>query len=211
MIITKKEFEVIKPSKTLRKLSILSELGVNPRISQRKLAKLTSVTSTMVNNYLQELNDEQLITISGETNRSFEYHLTDKGIQEKARLLQEAWTELIQIYGIIKNELYYILQTYKNAGITRLSLYGAAETGELAYVACKTLGIEVVGVFDSEELKWGKLFMDKQIEPPARLSILTCKNILITSMGHAAEIKKAILRVRQDMNIMTLIGLRDET
>jgi predicted transcriptional regulator len=205
MIITKRKFEVIKPSKNLRKLTILSELSINPRMSQRKLASLVAITSTMVNNYMQELANENLIVKNGETNRSFEYCLTDKGSCEKRKLLTEAWTELIQIFGIIKNELGSIISNFKQNGINELALFGAAETAELTYVVCKMLRVKVEAIFDSDQSKWNNYLIDLPIYAPAKVNDLKCKNILITSMGHTGEIEDTIRKMRTDLNILTLV------
>lgn len=204
MIIAKKPLGVIKPSSALRKLAILSEIGANPKISQRKLASLVSITSTMVNNYLRDFTNMNLIRVKGETNRSFEYHLTTKGVKEKGKLMQESWIELVQIYGIIKNELRFKLIKMKENGVNNIALFGAAETGELAYIVGKHIGLNIQNIFDSDPSKCGRQFLEITIQHPQEILKLKYNDILITSMGHTNEIFQQIKTIRKDIIIHTL-------
>lgn len=205
MLTEKQRFGVIKPSKELRKLNILSAISSNPSISQRKLAQLVMVTSTMVNNYLRDLTQEQLVSMDGETNRTIQYHITEKGATEKAKLLNNAWKELIQMYGVIKQELRSILTELKKKGVKELALFGAAETGELVCQICSTLGIKIEIVLDSDRAKWGSLLLNTPVRPPTDLVSINCKDILITSMGYTEEIRSIILNSRPDISVHTLV------
>ena len=52
----------------------------------------------MVNNYIKEFLANNLITVSGNTNRSQQYHLTDKGRVELKSFLDSYSAEINGIY-----------------------------------------------------------------------------------------------------------------
>jgi predicted transcriptional regulator len=90
----------LTPSKELRRLSILSAICNDSKISQHKIGTAADLSSSMVNNYIKEFLANELITVSGETNRSQQYHLTVKGREELKAVLDSYSAE---INGIFEN------------------------------------------------------------------------------------------------------------
>jgi predicted transcriptional regulator len=88
----------LTPSKALRRLSILSSICNDSKISQHKIGTAANLSSSMVNNYIKEFLANELITISGNTNRSQQYHLTDKGRKELKAFLDSYSAEINGIY-----------------------------------------------------------------------------------------------------------------
>ena len=90
----------LTPSKELRRLSILSAICNDSKISQHKIGTATNLSSSMVNNYIKEFLANELITVSGNTNRSQKYYLTDKG-REKLKAFLDSYSA--EINGIYEN------------------------------------------------------------------------------------------------------------
>lgn len=67
-------------------LDILTIVKNNPQISQRKISKETGISLGQVNFLIQKCVNKGLIKIEGQTAKSIKYHLTPKGIAEKAEL-----------------------------------------------------------------------------------------------------------------------------
>ena len=88
----------LTPSKELRRLSILSAICNDSKISQHKIGTASNLSSSMVNNYIKEFLANELITVSGNTNRSQQYHLTDKGREELKAFLDSYSAEINGIY-----------------------------------------------------------------------------------------------------------------
>ena len=78
-----RRLKFVKPSKNFRELALLTEIEGNSGTSQRVLAKEAMISSTMVNNYIFEMEAKGLVNASGETNRSFKYNLTEDGTKHK--------------------------------------------------------------------------------------------------------------------------------
>jgi len=88
----------LTPSKELRRLSILSAICNDAKISQHRIGHVTHLSSSMVNNYIKEFLTNGLIIVSGETNRTQQYHLTDKGKAELKIFLDSYSAEISGIY-----------------------------------------------------------------------------------------------------------------
>lgn len=91
--------EFLAPTKKLRRLSVLLAIEHNPSISQHAIGKLTCLSSAMVNNYVKELQRDNLVSIRGDSNRTQSYHLTPDGKRELKALLALYSAELSLLYG----------------------------------------------------------------------------------------------------------------
>ena len=97
-MITSIKSKFLTPSKELRRLSILSAICNDSKISQHKIGTASNLSSSMVNNYIKEFLANELITVSGETNRSQQYHLTVKGREELKSFLDSYSAEINGIH-----------------------------------------------------------------------------------------------------------------
>lgn len=95
----------LSPTRESRRLSILLAIHANPRASQHRLAGLTGLSSAMVNNYVRELQGNGLLLVSGDTNRTQNYHLTATGTAELQKLLQRYDEEINTMHGNVPEEI----------------------------------------------------------------------------------------------------------
>lgn len=187
--VIEKRFQFIRPTKEMRELQILNEIHRNPDVSQRSLAKVALISSTMVNNYILELVASGYLIVSGNSNRKFSYHLTDEGTRYKNRLFFSASREIIQFYGHIKHEFKRRLEYFHNTeGIKKVILFGAAETGEILFNVSKHTPIEIIGVVDNYLHKQGKKLGEFVISPPSVIERLRPDAVIISSFGFMDEI-----------------------
>ena len=183
-----KKYGFFKPSKQYHLLSVLTEIERQPSTTQRALGQQALVSSTMVNNYISEMEIEGFVTANGSTNRNFNYHLTVAGVNRRNELFFQCSREIIQFYGSMKQEFKSRLEEHYKSGIRRVVLFGAAETGELLYITSKGTGIEVIGIVDNDTNKHGKKVLDMVIQPPSAIGALKPDAVIITSFGHMDEI-----------------------
>jgi DNA-binding MarR family transcriptional regulator len=184
--------DFLSPSKLLRKLHVLTEISNHPDISQHQLANRVGLSSSQINNYVQELRARELIKTKGNTNRTIRYLLTPEGEREKASLLIAYSVDVIQVYSRVKQEFSMKLQRICQEGIRKTVLFGAAETGELALTASKETDLSVVGVSDNDPKKHWKRFGDFTIIPASEIETVKPDGIVITSFGKIREICKSL-------------------
>ncbi|MCX8044995.1 MAG: MarR family winged helix-turn-helix transcriptional regulator [Desulfobacterota bacterium] len=100
--------EFFAPTKKLRRLSILMVIEHNPNVSQHAIGRLTSLSSAMVNQYIRDLQQERLISVEGDNNRTQTYHLTTAGRKELKSLRALYAAELTALCegacGVVKEE-----------------------------------------------------------------------------------------------------------
>jgi len=97
--------EFLTPTKKMRRLNILLTICDDSATSQHKIGTSTNLSSSMVNNYLREFQDNGLITVTGDTNRNQRYHLTRKGREELKNFLDLYSAEISEISENAQNEL----------------------------------------------------------------------------------------------------------
>jgi DNA-binding MarR family transcriptional regulator len=197
--------QFFKHSPLFNRLLILTAFERNPRISQSTLAKEAGLTSSMVNNYIRELSHEKLITVQGNTNRTISYKLTGKGLKEKMSLLISYILETTGLYQNAKREFTQRLKHIYEEGIHRVVLFGAGETAELLFNACKSLDLKIVGVVDNDPEKQGSLFGNLIIQGPDFIERINPDGVIIASIGRQDEIYAQIHHLtRRGISIRTI-------
>lgn len=198
----------LTPTKKFRRLSVLLAISSTPRISQHKIAEITHLSSSMVNNYMKELQKQGFITVTGNTNRTREYHLASSGQDELISLLLSYSAEIIQLYGGAKREIAERLHHMHLKGIQRVALFGAAETAEVVYAAIKDTPLTVTAVVDSDQTKQGRPFNRLTIQAPEQLSQINADAVVITSFGRQEEIYECVRQlVGKEIKILKLSDL----
>ena len=178
----------LAPTKNFRRFSVLLSIYNSPSISQSQIGRITHLSSSMVNNYIKELQEEGLIEIIGDTNRTLSYHPTPSGKNELMSLLIDYSTEIIQLYGAAKREVAQRLNSLHSDGVHTLALFGAAETAEIVHTAIKETPLTVIAVVDNDPRKQGKAFNGLIVQHPEVLKKIPVDAVVITSFGKQDEI-----------------------
>jgi DNA-binding MarR family transcriptional regulator len=182
----------LTPTKKFRRLSVLLAVHNSHKISQHKMGRMIRLSSSMVNNYMKELQEEGLIRITGNTNRTQRYHLTSSGRDELISLLIAYSAEIIQLFGAAKREVAQRLNTLHSEKIRSIALFGAAETAEVVHAAIKETPLTVKGIVDSDPSKQGKPFNGLTIKAPDHLKKMNVDAVVITSYAKQKEIHECI-------------------
>lgn len=185
----------LAPSKQFRRFSVLLAIYNSSSISQHKIGRITHLSSSMVNNYVKELQEEGLIKVIGDTNRNHSYHITPLGHDELISSLIGYSAEIIQLYGSAKRELSKRLLQIYSEGIRTVILFGAAETAEVVYAAIKDTPLNVTAVVDSDSSKQGQAFNGLFIQKPEELKDIEADAVLITSFARQEDIHECILEL----------------
>src|SRR5690242_9349034 len=138
-----------------RHLEILTAISEGHPLTQRDLARRLGVALGLTNLYLRRLAKKGFIKVAEfphkpAARKRLRYLLTPKGIAEKTRLTYEHMTYSLQLYRRARGTLRDSLRQLSELSMKRIALYGCGEAAELAYLALKEFGLELVGVFDRE-------------------------------------------------------------
>lgn len=187
-----KKYGFFEPTRKYRELTILKEVEQNPNTSQRQIARQAIVSSTVVNSYLTEMRKQKFITFNGHNKARREYHITPKGLERKNDLFFLCSREISQFYAAMKQEFKKRLELHAQEGIKKIALFGAAETGELVYIASRETDIQVVGIVDNDPHKVGSVIGNVTVSTPSTLPELFPDAVIITSFGYMDEIYEQI-------------------
>jgi DNA-binding MarR family transcriptional regulator len=98
-------FQLLKPSRECREMAVLAEVGKCDTVSQRSLARAAGVSATMVNAYVDDLVGRGLLEVTGDTNRSYRYRLTESGRTRHEEIFRQLVREVFEIYAALKHQL----------------------------------------------------------------------------------------------------------
>jgi len=185
----------LSPTTKYRRFSILLAIQHTPDTSQHKIARMTHLSSSMVNNYMKVFQREGLIAVTGRTNRTQRYHLTAAGRTALMAASLAYSSEIIQLYGGAKRHLVDRLNRAYDDGVRKVALFGAADTAEVVFAAIKQTPMRVAGVVDSDPGKQGRLFNGLVIEAPEALAGRALDAVIITSFGRQQEIYECAERL----------------
>lgn len=184
--------QFFRPTKTLRELFTLLSLEERQHISQHELGRRIGTSSAMAHNYMKDMIGRGMITVSGDTNRSMQYAVTQKGRARLAVLMRVYSKEIARFYSIAKREVEQRLHELCNQGMTAVVLFGAAETGELVYNAAKSTRLRIVGWVDNDVMKHGLFFGDLCVGSPDTIESCRPDGVLIASSGNTDEIVRQL-------------------
>ena len=98
-------FQLLKPSRECREMAVLAEIGKSNAVSQRSLARAAGVSPTMINAYVDDLVGRGLLDVTGDTNRTYRYHLTETGRVRRLEIFRQLSGEIFELYAQLKHEL----------------------------------------------------------------------------------------------------------
>ena len=98
-------FQLLRLSRECREMAVLAEVGKSEAVSQRSLARAAGVSATMINAYVDDLVGRGLLDVTGETNRTYRYHLTEAGRVRREEIFGQLRREIFELYAQLKHEL----------------------------------------------------------------------------------------------------------
>jgi len=162
-----------------RDMHLLSELTRNPGTSQRELSKRIGVALGLTNLMLRRLLKKGYVKIAGTKRSRIRYLITPQGILEKSHLTYEFIEYSLALYSRVRRFLREQLSILAQTGHRRVLLYGTGELAELAFLAVRETGLELVGVVDlSPERAW---FLGYQVQRPADVPIADYDRMIVSS------------------------------
>lgn len=184
-----------KPSKLARILAVLDELSRKSDLSQLELGKRLGMSGAMVNSYLKLLQDQKLLTYEVRDGKRYRYVLTREGEHRRQEMFSSFSSETIRIYTALKKNIQQKLEPFAARGLTRLALFGAAETCEVVLSALQETSFIVVTLLDNDSSRQGRLFHGHVIAPPLLLENVECQAVVITTFARQDEIQEQIAPV----------------
>ena len=110
-------------------------------------------------------------------------------------------SETIQLYSALKSAILAKLTPLRRAGLTKIVLFGAAETCEVLLSAIQDEPFEIAALLDNDPAKHGRVFHGHVISPPEVLESLRCQAVVIATFGQHEEIHAQIAPVCREKGL----------
>jgi DNA-binding MarR family transcriptional regulator len=179
-------------------LSLLTAIEDEPNITQQGLATQLGVAVGLVNSYLKRVIYKGYVKTKQLQRRRLRYLLTPSGIREKSRLTYEFLEYSFRYIRQVRARVHEKLLPYAREGKTGVIFWGSGEVAELAYLAVRELGMELVVVIDPENA--GKRCIEHDIQGPEVFQQKPAAQvILLLSASRSPEYEKQLREWAQQL------------
>lgn len=122
------------PPLTDKEIIILDQISRNPSMSQRELARMTSISLGLINVILRRLLKKGYMEVSPLNKRKMAYLLTKEGLLQALKRNHLQITNIIKKYKSFQMNLANLLKKLHGSGYEYFSIYGDGELKELVGV-----------------------------------------------------------------------------
>lgn len=176
------DYNLFKPSDSMRDLQFLEEIEQNPKVSQRELSNKFGIALGVTNACIKRMARRGLIRLKGFPPRRIAYYLTPKGFAEKSKLMLHFFSYNIQHYAEMKKLISKKLLEMQQTGIKRVAFFGVSDEMEIAYITLQGSDMKLVGIADGDGGKQGTRLLGHKVLSIGEVKGLNPDAILITCL-----------------------------
>lgn len=179
----------------LKELTILQYIENKENTTQKELAEIAGAAPSMINVYINEYEEQDLIVREYISLKVVKYKITPKGIRRKNLLLIQYLHELMKLYKLAKENIENFLDNLVEKGYKNVLLYGAGEVAETILSVIRdreVFELNIVGIVDDDLNKQGTKLMEYKIISPDDIDNYDHDAIVITSYTFEDDIRKRL-------------------
>jgi len=183
------------PTPQLKELIILDYIEDNSDVTQKELAKVANAAPSMINVYIEELEEKGYMKREYISAKVVNYLITPKGIQRKNFLLITYMRELLDLYHMAKRNVETFLKGLEAKGYKDLLLYGAGEVAETMIGVIRDkeeTKVNVLAIIDDDVEKQGKEMMGYRVIAVDEIGEYEHDAIIVTSYTFEKDIIKKL-------------------
>lgn len=183
------------PTGQYKEMILLEHLEKNHQRTQKEMARVSESSTSMTNNYIDELEKSGYIKREYISSKVVYYHITTKGVKRKNFLQITYINELMEQYIKGQASVSHFLESVSKKNIKKVILYGAGEVAEiiLDIINANNYDIEVLCIIDDDIDKQDTYLRDIHVCKIDALSKLEHDGVIITSYKYEEEILKKII------------------
>ncbi len=179
----------------LKELTLLQFIETNPNTTQKEMASVIGAAPSMVNVYLDNLEDNNYLVREYISQKKVNYKITKEGIKRKNYLLINYMNELLELYRLAKSHVENFLRGVESRDFNNILLYGAGEVAETILGVVRDRNkdnLEIVGVIDDNKKLQGKDLLGYNIISIDDIGQYKHDAIVITTYAYEEEIKEKL-------------------
>lgn len=183
------------PTKTLKEMLLLQHIEENPNTTQKGIARAVGGAPSTVNEYMEDLEERNLLIRDYKSAKVVHYNITPKGIKRKRYLSITYFHELLELYRLAEENIEKFLVGLEDKGYENILIYGAGEVaqtilGILKYRTDKSL--KVVALIDDDKDRQDTEMLGYKIISREEIKDYKHDGVVITSYTFEDEIRKKL-------------------
>ena len=179
------------PTSDFKELLLLQHIEKSPKTSQHEIAREIGSAASMVNVYVNKLEEQGYLIRDYQSLKIVYYNITPEGIKRKNYLSVTYLHELLGLYRMAEENVEGFLQRLENKGYKRVLVYGAGEAAE-AIVGIikgrKDKPLKVLAIIDDNKEIQGKELLEYKIISREEIEKYEHDGIIVTSYTYEYEI-----------------------
>ena len=191
------------PTSELKELILLQHIEKNPNTTQKEIAKVISAAPSMVNVYIDNLEEKHYMVRDYQSAKVVYYNITPEGIKRKNYLLINYMRELLDLYRLAKENVEKFLLEIEERGYSNLLIYGAGEVAETILGVIRDRNknsLKVLAVIDDNDDIQGKELLGYKIISRADINHYEHDAVVITSYAYEDEIRGRLKELNYSEN-----------
>lgn len=186
------------PTSELKELLLLQHIESNPDTTQKEIAKVISGAPSMVNVYIDNLEEKNYMVRDYKSAKIVYYNITPEGIKRKNYLAITYFHELLKLYRLAEENIENFLIRLENKGYRNILVYGAGEVAEtiLGVIKGRTdKPLKVLALIDDDEERQGKELMGYKIISREEIKEYEHDGVVITSYTFEDDITNRLKEI----------------
>jgi len=193
----------LSPTSELKELLLLQHIEKNPDTTQKEIAKVINGAKSMVNVYIDNLEENGYMVRDYQSAKIVYYNITPEGVKRKNYLLINYMRELLDLYRLAKENVEKFLLEIEERGYSKLLIYGAGEVAETILGVIRDRNkdtLKVLAVIDDNDEIQGKELLGYKIISRADINHYEHDAVIITSYAYEDEIRGKLKELNYSEN-----------
>ena len=192
------KMKFFNPTTELKELLLLQHIEKNPDTTQKAIASVIDAAPSMVNLYIDNLEEKNHMNRDYKSAKTVNYHITLEGIKRKNYLSIRYFHELLALYRLAEQNIEDFLRKIEEKGCKKVLFYGAGEVAEtiLGIIKARTdKNLQVLAIVDDKEELQGMSLLGYKIIPRDEIEDYTHDAVVITSYTFEDDIKDQLKEI----------------
>ena len=188
----------LSPTSEYKELLLLEHIEKSPNTSQHEIARKIGSAASMVNVYINKLEENGYLIRDYQSLKIVYYNITPEGIKRKNFLSITYFHELLKLYRLAEENMESFLLRLENEGYRNILIYGAGEVAETILGIIKgrkSKPLRVLALVDDDKERQGKKLLGYEIISREEINQYDHDGIVITSYTFEDDITNRLTEI----------------
>lgn len=186
------------PTSELKELLLLQHIEGKPDTTQHEIAKIIGGAASMVNVYINQLEEKDYLVRDYKSAKIVYYNITPEGVKRKNFLSITYFHELLELYRLAEENMESFLEKLESKGYRNILLYGAGEVAETLLGIIKdkpNKPLKILALIDDNKERQNKELLGYKIISLNEINEYEHDGVVITSYTFEDDIRKRLSEI----------------